>query len=328
MHSPTWLVLIVSLPREPSSLRVRAWRRLKTLGAAALKHGVYVLPAAAETTEQFQWLTQEVQRDGGDATLLRVERVENVTNEEIVRRFRAARDADYRTLTERYRRLLRTAEGRPRPGRRARLHEEAGRLGREFARLREIDYFGATAGAEALRAKEALESRLTPPPPTPPTPARLDDLRDRVWVTRPRPHVDRLASAWFIRRFVDPGARFAFTAPEARPPDAIPFDMVGVELGHHGDRCTFETLLAASGLRDSRLDAIAEIVHEADLRDGKYVRQEARGFDIAIRGLLAVTPDDAAMLATGLTLFEGLYAALGEEGLRPGARAHNKERQP
>src|SRR5512134_3428701 len=106
MQPIRWLVLIVGLPREPSSLRVRAWRRLKTAGAVALKRGVWVLPATVETTEQFQWLAQEVQRDGGDATLLRVERVENVGDEEIVRRFRDVRDPDYGALTERYRRLL------------------------------------------------------------------------------------------------------------------------------------------------------------------------------------------------------------------------------
>ncbi len=305
MQPATWLVLMVSLPREPSSSRVRAWRRLKLLGALALRHGVYLLPARAETLEQFQWLAQEVQRDGGDATLLRVERVENLPDEEIVARFRRARDADYRALAERYYRLLRgLPRGRGRPA-----GEEAARLARELARVRDIDYFGAPAAAEALRAREAVERRLAPPAPAAP---RLDlsGLRGRVWVTRPRPHVDRMASAWFIRRFVDPEARFVFAAPDTRPPDAVPFDMAGVELGHHGDRCTFETLRDASGLRDRRLDAIAEIVHEADLHDGRFARDEARGIDLAARSLLAAIPDDAGALEAGMTLFEGLYATL------------------
>ncbi|HSE92323.1 MAG TPA: Chromate resistance protein ChrB, partial [Methylomirabilota bacterium] len=157
-----WLVLIVGLPREPSSLRVRAWRRLKMAGAVALKRGVWVLPATPETTEQFQWLAQEVQRDGGDATLLLVERMENVGDGEIVRRFQEARDPDYRALTERYRRLLRGLERqRGEPPQRAR--DEAARLLREHARLRDVDYFEAPAGAEAQRAREALEARLAPP---------------------------------------------------------------------------------------------------------------------------------------------------------------------
>ncbi|PYN98779.1 MAG: ChrB protein [Candidatus Rokuibacteriota bacterium] len=309
MHSTatTWQVLIVSLPREPSSLRVRAWRRLKALGALALKNGVYLLPATNEAVEQFQWLSQEVQRDGGDATLLRVERIENMPEDEIVRRFREARDADYRALTERYRRLLRTAE---RSARGSRAADETARLGRELARLGEIDYFEAPAGRETVRVKEQLEARLAPARPVGPLPT-LGSEPGRTWVTRPRPHVDRLASAWFIRRFVDSEARFVFAAaPDARPPGAIAFDMAGVELGHHGDRCTFETLLAAGGRRDRRLQAMAEIVHEADLHDGKFSRDEARGLDLAIRSLLAALPDDQAVLAAGLTLFEGLYASI------------------
>jgi hypothetical protein len=312
--TPSWLVLIVSLPREPSSLRVRAWRRFKTLGAVALKRSVWVLPASPETVEQFQWLTQEVERDHGEATLLRVERVENLTTEELIRRFREARNADYRALAERYQRLLRVLDRARGVSEKARAHDEAGRLARELTRLREIDYFDAPGAAEVARAREAVEARLASgSPPTPAKPS-LGDLQGRVWVTRPRPHVDRLASAWFIRRFVDPEARFVFAAPEARPPDALPFDMVGAEIGHHGDRCTFETLNELSARRDPALAAMAEIVHEADLRDGKFAREEARGLDLAIRGLLAATPDDAAMLATGLTLFEGLYATLGGSG--------------
>lgn len=305
MQEDGWLVLILSLPREPSSIRVRAWRRLRTLGALALKSGVYVLPARPDTVEQFQWLAQDVQRQGGEATILHVARVENVPDAEIVRRFREARDADYRDLAERYRRLHRALA---RGGRGRRVREEAERLARELDRLRDIDFFDARAGEDARRAREQLEQMLAPAPETPVP--RLGDLRGRLWVTRPRPHVDRLASAWFIRRFVDPDARFAFAPPEARPAEAIPFDMAGVELGHHGDRCTFETLLAATGRRDAGLQALAEIVHEADLRDGKYPREEARGLDLAIRGLLAALKDDEAVLTAGLTLFDGLYEVL------------------
>lgn len=310
MHQ--WLVLVVSLPRHPSSLRVRAWRRLKALGAVALKNGVYVLPATAGTTEQFQWLAQEVQRDGGDATLLTVARVENMTDDEIVRRFHEARAADYRGLLTRYQRLLRALD-HTRPGRpHARTGDDPRRLARELARVRAIDYFDAPAGADVVRMKEAIEARLAAPTAVAAT--RLPaGARGRAWVTRPRPHVDRMASAWFIRRFVDPDARFVFAPAEARPADAIPFDMVGAELGHHGDRCTFETLLHASGRAERGLHAMAEIVHEADLHDGKFARDEARGIDLAVRSLLAAAPDDEQALTMGMTLFDGLYAEVKHE---------------
>jgi hypothetical protein len=124
--------------------------------------------------------------------------------------------------------------------------------------------------------------------------------------------VDRIASAWLIKRFLDPAAEFVFAAPDELPAGAIPFDMAGVEFGHQGDDCTFETLLLRSGLRDRRLASIAEIVHEADLRDGKFPRDEARGLDLVLRGLLAAIKDDHEALAQGLTLFDGLYSTIGE----------------
>ena len=136
----------------------------------------------------------------------------------------------------------------------------------------------------------------------------LTKLRGRRWVTRPRPHIDRIASAWLIKRFIDPDAVFVFAPPAEFPPDAVPFDAPGVELTHHGEDCTFETLIKRARLRDRRLARLAEVVHEADLRDGKYPHEEARGIDVAIRALLATSPDDQHVLAHGMSLFEGLYA--------------------
>ena len=302
-----WLVLVVGLPSHPSSRRVRAWRRLRALGAVALKNSVYVLPFTPESYEQLQWLTQEVQRDGGEATLLKVDRIETMDRAALVRLFNDARDLDYRRLGEQYRKLLQALDGKP--GRRGapRRPVELARLGRELESLHAIDFFGAPGGAEVMRLREAVESRLSPADAraggaAPP----LGELRGRRWVTRPRPHVDRIASAWLVKRFVDPDAEFVFAPEDALPAGAVPFDVLGAELGHHGDDCTFETLVKRAGLRDRRLARLAEIVHEADLRDGKYDRPEARGIDLAIRGLLAVTTDDHDVLAAGLRLFDGL----------------------
>jgi len=302
-----WLLLLLSLPPRPSSLRVRAWRRLKALGAVALKSGAYLLPFSPDRYEQFQWLAQEVQKDRGEATLLKVDRVENMKQPEVVRLFHEARNADYASLTDRYRKLG-SAKG-------PRAAVELARLARELDRLADIDFFEAPGRQQALRAREAAERRVTGPPKAGARPAgRLDleTLQGRRWATRPRPHVDRIASAWLIKRFLDPAAEFVFAAADALPADAIPFDMAGVEFGHQGDHCTFETLLHRSGLRDRRLAAIAEIVHEADVRDGKFQREEARGVDLVLRGLLAAIKDDQEALAQGLTLFDGLYSTIGE----------------
>jgi hypothetical protein len=302
-----WILLLLSLPPRPSSLRVRAWRRLRGLGAVALRSSAYLLPDSPDRYEQFQWLAQEILRDGGEATLLRVDRIENMQHADVVRLFQDARNQDYATLAERYRKLLK--------GRRPRLAEELARLAREMGRITEIDFFEAPGRREAERAREAVEERTAAGRARPAgaaPPLDLAALTGRRWVTRPRPHVDRIASAWLIKRFVDPEAEFVFAPPDQIPADAIPFDMAGVDFGHQGEDCTFETLLRRTGLRDRKLAILAEIVHEADIKDQKFAREEARGIDLALRALLAAIKDDHEALAHGMTLFDGLYATVGE----------------
>ena len=313
MAGPAWLVLMISLPPHPSSLRVRAWRKLRALGAVALKKSVYLLPFTPEHVEQFQWLSQEVQKDGGEATLLKVDQIENMARADVVRLFHEARNQEYRELIERYRKV---ARGLPRKGGPSRQHEALIRLTRDIQRIREIDFFEAPGYEEVKRLRDTIEMRLQPPPTpaAPPPRVALESLKGRRWVTRPRPHIDRIGSAWLIRRFVDPNAKILFAPPEDFPADAIPFDALGAAFGHQGEDCTFETFLKKCSLRERRLAALAEIVHEADLRDQKFRREEARGIDLAIRGFLALSKDDDEVLARGLVLFDSLYAALSGGG--------------
>ena len=310
MSQQQLLLLLVGVPPTPSSLRVRVWRRLRSLGAVPLKRSAYLLPDTAERYEDFQWLAQEIQRDGGDATLIRVQQIENVSPAEVLRLFHEPRDQDYKQLAARYRKLLQDLD-RKSEAARARVQNELARLAKEHQRIRDIDFFDAPGGAEVRRLEEAIAMRTrrpeSPRPEAPPT-LDLSTLRGRRWVTRPRPHVDRIASAWLIKRFIDADAVFVFAPPAEFPQDAIAFDAPGAELSHHGEDCTFETLVKRARLRDRRLTRLAQLVHEADLRDGKYPREEARGIDVAIRALLAALPDDHQVLAQGLSLFEGLYA--------------------
>ena len=307
--TPPLLLLLVGVPPTPSSLRVRVWRRLRVLGAVALKRSAYLLPDTPERYEDFQWLAQEIQRGGGDATLIRVQEIENVSAEDVVRLFQEPRDRDYRQLTVRYRKVLQSLD-RKSEVTSARVHDELARLARDVQRIRDIDFFDAPGGAEVRRIEEAIAMRTRRPEsarheerPT----IDLTKLRGRRWVTRPRPHIDRIASAWLVKRFIDPDAQFVFAPPPEFPKDAIPFDAPGVELSHQGEDCTFETLVKRAGLRDRRLVRLAELVHEADLRDGKYPHEEARGIDVAVRAFLAASPDDHQVLAQGMALFEGLY---------------------
>jgi hypothetical protein len=310
------LLLLVGVPPTPSSLRVRVWRRLRSLGAVPLKRSAYLLPDTPERYEDFQWLAQEIQRDGGDATLVRVQQIENVTPAEVLRLFHEPRDQDYKHLAARYRKLLQSLD-RKTAATSARVHDELARLSKEHQRIREIDFFDAPGGAEVRRLEEAIAMRTRRPESVRSEPVPVLDLtklRGRRWVTRPRPHVDRVASAWLIKRFIDPAAAFVFAPPAEFPKDAIPFDAPGVELSHHGEDCTFETLVKRARLRDRRLTRLAEVVHEADLRDGKFPHEEARGIDVAIRALLAASPDDDQVLTQGMALFEGLYVTTPRRG--------------
>jgi len=306
----TLLLLLVGLPPTPSSLRVRVWRRLRSLGAVPLKRSAYLLPDTPERYEDFQWLAQEIQREGGEATLIRVQQIENVTHEDVLRLFHEPRDQDYRQLAVRYRKVLQSLD-RKSAAKSTRVRDELARLAKDHQRIRDIDFFDARGGAEVRRLEEAITMR-TRRPESARREARptldLAKLRGRRWVTRPRPHIDRIASAWLIKRFIDVDAEFVFATPAQFPKDAIPFDAPGVELSHQGEDCTFETLVKRARLRDRRLVRLAEVVHEADLRDGKYAHEEARGIDVAVRALLAASPDDHHVLAQGMALFEGLYA--------------------
>jgi len=283
---------------------------LRSLGAVPLKRSAYLLPDTPERYEDFQWLAQEIQREGGEATLIRIQQIENISPEDLRRMLHEPRDHDYRQLAARYRKVLQSLDTKS-AGKKARLQEELARLAKEHQRIRDIDHFDAPGGAEVRRLEEVIAMRTRRPEPLrrEEHPALdLARLRGRRWVTRPRPHIDRIASAWLIKRFIDRDAQFVFAPPAEFPKDAIPFDTPGAELSHQGEDCTFETLVKRAHLRDRRLTRLAEVVHEADLRDGKYPHEEARGIDVAVRALLAASTDDQQVLAQGMTLFEGLYA--------------------
>jgi hypothetical protein len=160
------------------------------------------------------------------------------------------------------------------------------------------------ARADAIRAAKPKQEAV-----------RIDrkSYRNRVWVTRPKPGVDRSASAWLIRRFIDPKARFAFAHEDQVPDGAIPYDMFhGDGFGHRGEDCTFETLQKSFRIRDAKVQAIAEIIHDADLHDGKFGRKEGYGVDEILKGWARKGLSDDQLLERGMELIEGLYYAVGK----------------
>lgn len=295
-QGPRWLFLIHQIPAEPAYFRVKVARRLKAIGAVALKSSVYVLPAGPETREDFHWLLEEIRAEGGEATLCAATLLEGATDAAIEDAFRRERDADYEEIVEIARGLG------PNPGR-----TEIERLRKKLDDVVRLDFFDAPGRAMADHAIASLERS---DPVTGGVPAERPS--GRTWVTRRGLHVDRMASGWLIRRFIDPAARFAFVSPDGYEPrpGELRFDMFEGEFTHEGDRCTFETLLARFGLDDPALAAIGEIVHDIDVKDDRFGRPETAGVAALVRGIALSRPDDEDRLDAGSLLFDGLYATL------------------
>jgi hypothetical protein len=311
-----WLLLVHQLPPRPAYLRVKIWRRLQDLGAVSLKSSVYVLPAGAQAREDFQWLLREIERDGGAGAICEVRMVGGMTDQQLRGLFDTARDADYAKIIDELRNLAaRTRQaGAARRKDAPALRAQVARLRRHLAEITAIDFFGATGRLAVEALLTEVETQLAEPPRGREEAGRVprpsDGLIGKVWVTRRDVHVDRLACAWLIRRFVDPQARFKFVAAKryrARPGE-LRFDMFQAEFTHEGDRCTFEVMLERLGLHDAALRAVAEIVHDIDLKDGKFAREQVVGIAHVIAGLCMTQVEDEARIERANALFDDTYA--------------------
>lgn len=318
---PRWLLLIHQLPASPPYLRVKVWRRLQRIGAVGLRGSVYVLPRSEDTLEDFQWLAREIADGGGTASVCEARFVEGVTDAELEAMFRRARDADYAELADEVRAVGRTVGKHPGRG-------AANAVAALRARKRQIvaiDFFGASGRETVAGLLADLERPLGGDEPG--RVANPRDVRGRTWITRAGVQVDRIASAWLIHRFIDPQATFRFVAPRTydHAPGELRFDMADGEYTHEGERCTFETLVRRFGLDDLALHAIAEIIHDIDLKDDRYQRAEAAGLAHLLAGVAAATPDDEARLARGGQIFDDLYAAFAGQP-RPHGAAKQQRR--
>jgi hypothetical protein len=308
--APRWLVLIHQIPPTPSYLRVKVGRRLQGLGAVAVKNSVYVLPRSDEALEDFQWVRREIVAGGGDASVCEARFVEGLSDAAIEGMFNAAREADYAALAREARALQKAAgaRGKPRDGA-DKLAVSLVRLRKRLGEIVELDFFGAPGRDAAEGPLSAVEATLRPPVPEADAGAApTGDYRGRLWVTRTGIHVDRIASAWLIRRFVDPEARFRFVrSSDPVAAGEVRFDMFEAEFTHEGDLCTFEVLLRRFRLTDRALARLGEIVHDIDLKDGKFAHPETPGFDHLIAGIAMRHKDDEARLRDGAAALEGLY---------------------
>ncbi len=307
MKPVSWLILLYAVRAGHSTSRVSLWRKLKKFGAIQLNTSAYVLPDEPTHNERFQWLAKQVRDDGGEATLIRAKEIEGLPHKKVVQLFNDERTRDYDQLVETLKRFIQRNKKR---------HTETaasdlGKCERRLQEIQDIDYFDCPAAHDALMALKRAQGLLAPKPKSG---IRLDRKRfvGRTWLTRPRPEIDRVGSAWLIRRFIDADAKFAFAVNAAKYRDALPFDMADVEFTHHGDDCTFETLIKRFGIEDSVAHRIAEMVHDADLEDDKFHRSECMGIDRVLKGLARLGLSDEEILEKGSECFDALYAWLKE----------------
>lgn len=331
------MLLIHQLPPKPTNLRVRVWRKLQQLGSVAIKNSVYVLPANEKTHEDFQWLKQEIESAGGEATVFQAGSVEGATDEEIIAAFRRVRDEEFAAIAAEFDGLAGALiqQGRGK-------HLSAGRLAAHDAELKKLhaqlesiiatDFFSARGRARTIAAYERCRKALSTGhrPAAKPAPSSTDsrcldsaNYQGRRWMTRRNLHIDRLASAWLIKEFIDKRPRFYFVANGETVEGAIAFDMFGAEFTHRGEDCTFETLINRFGLRDvPGLREIAEIVHDIDLKDGKFHRLEAPGLNAIVIGLSETLRNDRKLVLQANAIFDGLYALLNKQPTRkPASRS-------
>jgi hypothetical protein len=304
---PSWLLFMFQLSARRASKRVSVWRKLQKYGVLNWKNCAYLLPLSASNLEKFQWLSAEVHKYQGQASVVEAARIHGHTDKQLMTRFNGARALQYDGLIRDARLALRAAVSRSK----AEQLLAFSRLNRRLTDLNAIDFFDCARRRQAEDLMKELETRATG-----------EDLgagssrkkagrhHFRTWQTRPRPEADRVGSAWLIRHFIDPKAKFVFSPDLEAHPGAVRFDMFGGDFTHVGDNCTFEVLLKHFTLRDKRLQQIAQIIHDADLEDNKFGRPEGKAIDLITKGWGKMNWSDAEILRKGFELFDALYLTL------------------
>ncbi|HLC12686.1 MAG TPA: chromate resistance protein ChrB domain-containing protein [Chthoniobacterales bacterium] len=301
----TWLLLLLRLPATHKAERVAIWRKVKKSGAIQIQTSTYILPDEPARYELFQWLTQEIRSAGGDATLVRAREIEGLPNEKLIELFNTARAKEYATLRESLRGALshrRKTRSSPAVG------DNLDRVRKQFREIRQTDFFNCPRAQDVEMLLRKMEG--TQPGEASVSKVATRDYRGRTWVTRPRPEIDRVGSGWLIRKFVDPKAKFIFAKRIPANGRAVSFDMLDAEFSHHGEDCTFETLLKRFRIQDKAANKIGEMIHDADLDDEKFQRTECIGIDRVLKGWAREGISDQEILRRGLQCFDGLYAFL------------------
>jgi hypothetical protein len=316
MSEPRWLLLLHQLPRQPDYLRVKVWRRLQRLGAVSIKNAVYALPRSEERNEDLQWVMREIVAGGGEATLVEANLIQGLRDDEVEALFNRARDTDYDELAKQIRKASRSVatRGKLKDEARRKLEAEVQRLATSLEGIAAIDFFHASGRETASGLLEELRQKLAKKPVAAEK-SEPERYRGRTWVTRKGIHVDRMASAWLIRRFIDPAAKFKWVSAKGYVPEKgeLRFDMFEAEFTHVGNLCSFEVLLERTGQRDRALQAIGEIVHDIDIKDDRYQRPETAGVASLVAGIALASANDDERLARASAAFDQLYAVFARK---------------
>jgi hypothetical protein len=304
-----WLLLVFTLPTSKASERVQMWRKLQRFGSIPFRNAGSLLPNTPENQERFEWLAAAIRASKGEASILQVQDIDDVSSGTLQDQFRKTRAADYTALIKDLQKLKPSAKG---------PSAQVLRLRRRFEEIVAIDFFTNPLRRKAEEALVQAEQTGTKPDSTKRGSASKAKYQKRTWITRPRPGIDRVSSAWLISRFIDAKPKFIFDSSPAAHPNAIPFDMFhGAGFGHEGDHCTFETLCLAFDISDKRVLLLAQAIHDADIEDGKFGRHEGHAMNQILRGWAAQNVPDDQLLRRGMDLIEGFYNSIpqSEESL-------------
>jgi hypothetical protein len=297
-----WLLLIFSLPAKAGSRRVDIWRKLQRYGTIALPSSGHVLPNTPTNQERMEWLATAIRNYNGQASVVQVQNFDDLPADRLKSMFQQARSSDYERLQRELKKFLSLRRA-------ARPLGSLTRLRQKLQAIASIDFFDSPIRGRIEKMIERAEDDGDAKGHN--RSGKAGDYLSRIWMTRPRPGIDRVSSAWLIQRFIDPKARFIFSHDPAANPDAIPFDMFCPQgFGHRGDACTFETLRNIFKIQDARVKRISEIVHDADLNDGKFGRTEGEGLDRVLNGWAKQDLSDDELLRRGGELIEALYQVI------------------
>jgi len=309
----SWLLLMHQIPPKPDSLRVRVWRALQKIGALQLKSSVYILPSGKENQSRFQTVIEDILGGKGDAFLCRSEFVQGIDRGDIIENFNEDRASRYRLLAQELRELQKVLSAKVLSENDLMSVEHSiGRLDRQLNEIRAIDFFDCKEQGPTFKLLKSILVRVedlrTDSEPSV-SKKNVQDFQGKIWVTRRNIHVDRLASAWLISRFIDRKPNFKFVAENKYKgkKNEFRFDMFEAEFTHVGDKCSFEVLAESFGLEQKAIRAISEVIHDLDLKDTKFNRAETSGIGMVIRGIIKSESTDSGRMEKGFILFDDLY---------------------